>query len=47
MQIALAVFLFGCLVSAMVAMGLALAMSTVAPDDPGAFEGEALSEDSE
>lgn len=41
MNVLLGVFLFGCFVTATVALGLLFAMSALAPDGPGAFEGRA------
>jgi len=43
--IVLAIFLLGCLVAAIVAMGLVFAMSTLSPDGPGSFEGKALEDE--
>ncbi len=47
MGIVFGIFLFGCFVTAIVCVGLVFAMSALAPDGPGGFEGKALEEDIE
>lgn len=47
MGILIAIFVLGGFVTTIVCVGLVFAMSALAPDGPGAFEGKALVEDVE
>lgn len=47
MGVVFGIFVFGGFVTAIVCVGLVFAMSALAPDGPGGFEGKALEEEAE